>query len=112
MLALQWAAAGTALDNGRAMLVLGELYLYRRAGLPEDNEYALKLRVQAAEYGCANSIGLYRLAQMFAEGKGTSVDMDKAAYWMRKAVARNFPLLEANLARVWLLNNCMDMDGL
>ena len=112
-LALRWGAAGAALDNGRAMVTLGNMYANGRGGLPKDYEEALKLRMRGYERSHSNSGSLYRLAQMFEKGKGTSIDMDKAAYWMRKAVACNSPPgTFAQQARGWLLNNCMDIDGL
>ena len=60
--------------------------------------------------GCANSVVLYRLAQLFAEGKGTFGDMDKAAYWMRKAVARNSLGTSAQQARDWLIARQLEVD--
>ena len=86
------------------------MYANGRGGLPKDYEEALKLRVQGAERHKANSCTLYRLAQMFEEGKGTSVDMDKAAYWMRKAVARNSLGTSAQQARDWLIARQLEVD--
>jgi len=104
-LALRWAAAGVALGNGRAMMTLGDMYAKGMAGLPKDEEEGIKLLVRGAELGNANAKGLYQVAQMFAKGNGTSVDMDKAAYWMRKAVAHNNPKDYGQKARDWLREN-------
>ena len=59
---------------------------------------------------CANSLGLYEIALMFEKGKGSSVDMDKAAEWMRKAVAFNSPITAAQKARDWLIARQLEVD--
>ena len=109
-LALRWAAAGVALGCGIAMTVLGNLYANGRAGLRQDHEEGLRLRVAAAERGCLNTKGLFRLGLMFANGDGTPVDMDKAAEWMRKAVLNNWPPESAQQARDWLTARQLEVD--
>lgn len=101
-LALRWAAAGVALNNGRAMMTLGDMYVHGLAGLPKDQEEGFKLLLRGAELGNANSKGMYQVAQMFAKGNGTSVDKNQAEYWMRKAVAYNAPNDFVQKAKAWL----------
>ena len=99
-LALRWAAAGDALGDSRSSLNLAELFYHGHSGLPIDMEQALRLRLKSATM--ANSLGKYNLAMMYSSGEGTSVDIDEAAKWMRKAVEVNKPERAAQQARDWL----------
>lgn len=99
-LALRWAAAGDALGDTRSSLNLGYLFYHGRAGLPIDMEQAFRLRLKSTDV--ANSKGKYNLAMMYANGEGTSVDIDEAAKWMRESVQHNKPERAAQQARDWL----------
>ena len=101
-LVLRWAAAAAALGDGAAHILLANLYDHGRAGLPLDKEEGFKLRLKGCEMGSANSVGLFNLAESYANGTGTAVDADEAAKWMRKAVARADPPTYAQRARDWL----------
>ena len=107
-LALRWAAVGSHLGSDTAMRVLGKLYIDGKAGLPVDKEEGLKWYKQGCEasadkQGCnVNAAGLRKLALMYAEGEGTTVDINEAAQWMRKAVKHNQPPYAVEKARAWL----------
>ena len=101
-LALRWAAAGDALGSPRASMVLGRLYLNERgnAGLPTDIKEAFRLRLKGIK--AANSMGLYNLGMMYANGEGTAVDLDEAAKYMRMAIEKNSEARGVQQARDWL----------
>ena len=64
-----------------------------------------KLTLKACEQGSPNSLGMYKMAQMYELGIGTPVDMDKAAEWMRCSVRLSDPQSGARKARDWLAAN-------
>ena len=99
-LALRWAAAGDAQGSTLASGILGQLFYHGGAGLPIDMEQAFKFRLKSTNM--ANSQGMYNLAMMYADGEGTSVDIDEAAKGMRKAVQHNNPERAVQQARDWL----------
>jgi len=99
-LALRWSAAGDALGSEAGSVILSEVFYHGHSGLPIDMEQAFRLRLKGA--AVANSQGKYNLAMMYASGEGTSVDIDEAAKWMRKAVEQNKPECAAQQARDWL----------
>ena len=62
-----------------------------------------KLTLKACEQGSPNSLGMYKMAQMYELGIGTPVDMDRAAEWMRRSVRLSDPQSAAQKARDWLI---------
>ena len=64
-----------------------------------------KLTLKACEQGSPNSLGMYKMAQMYELGIGTPVDMDKAVEWMRCSVRLSDPQSGARKARDWLAAN-------
>jgi len=102
VLALRWAAAAAALGNARGMSVLAEMYGKGAAGLPSDKGEEFRLRVNAEQKGVLNSMGMAKLALMYAEGQGTAIDMAKAETMMRKAIAATSSEQGVELARAWL----------
>ena len=64
-----------------------------------------KLTLKACEQGSPNSLGMYKMAQMYELGIGTPVDMDRAADWMRRSVRLSDPQSGAQKARDWLAAN-------
>ena len=45
-----------------------------------------KLTLKACEQYSPNSLGMYKMGQMYELGIGTPIDLDKAAEWMRRSV--------------------------
>ena len=52
-------------------------------GLPQDYQRARELYLKAAELGCAR--GYYNLGQIYREGKGVEMDVNKAKYYYELA---------------------------
>jgi len=105
VLALRWSAAAAALGELNGMINLAQLYDSGRAGLPADHLEAFRLRLQACELfpQSVKSVSLFRIGEAYASGEVTPVDMDKAAEWMRRAVASADPPAFAQKARAWLV---------
>mmetsp|Transcript_15478 Transcript_15478/g.39950 ORF Transcript_15478/g.39950 Transcript_15478/m.39950 type:complete len:297 (-) Transcript_15478:261-1151(-) len=96
-LMLRWAAAGVALDNGYAMVELGNMYRKGRGGLPKDQEEGFRLYNAGGERGFLNAKGMMELAKMYEKGEGTPIDVTKAVMWVRRAAAKG-----DSIARDWL----------
>jgi TPR repeat protein len=113
-LALRWAAAGAALGDGTSMVALGTLYCRGHAGLPTDKDEGFQLYLRGIErlgkYG--NSSMMVHLGRMYENGEGTVCDTYKAAEWMRKAVAINFPAGSSAVqaARDWLAARGLEVE--
>lgn len=104
-LAVRWSSAGAALGNTTSLRCLAKLYEKGAAGLPVDFKEALKLREKAYAQRSCNSKCLLKLGRMYANGHGTSVDMERAKKLMREAVACGKPDMAVREARDWLVGH-------
>jgi TPR repeat protein len=102
-LSLRWASAAVALGCNRSMRFLYEFHKHGLMGMPVDMEEAFKnLFSLVVVQKQGSSGGMRQLALMYANGEGTTPDMDKAVEWMRKAIAKDCDCADARIARVWL----------
>jgi len=67
-------------------------------GLPRDYQRALKLYLQAGELGCAR--GHYNLGQIYREGKGVEMDVNKAKYYYELAAMKGDVHARQNVAAI------------
>ena len=82
--ALKWLRKGSNMNDGYSQYLLGNLYVYGRAGLEEDYDEALKLYRKAIEKGETGPLN--QLCRMYCLGLGVEVDDDEAIKWGMKAV--------------------------
>ena len=103
-LALRWASAGAALGSPEAAEILSEFYYDGLLGIPKDDQEGFRLFKTACEVGVPTSQGCIEIASFYELGRGTAIDIEKAAEWMRKAIAANTVTQEAAVqaARTWL----------
>jgi hypothetical protein len=103
-LSLRWASAAVALGCNRSMSILYTFHKQGLMGMPVDMEEAFKsLFSLVVVQKIGNSRGMRDLALMYANGEGTTPDMDKAAEWMRKVIAKDSECADARIARDWLI---------
>ena len=80
--ALKWLRKGSNMNDGYSQYLLGNLYVYGRAGLEEDYDEALKLYRKAIEKGETGPLN--QLCRMYCLGLGVEVDDDEAIKWGMK----------------------------
>ena len=92
----------------RIGLPLDELERLRAQGSEEGPWYdgifkeVFKLTLKACEEVPPNSLGMFKVGEMYAQGIGTEKDTAKAAEWMRRSVKLDDPAYGAQRARDWL----------
>jgi TPR repeat protein len=109
-LALRWASAAVALDNGSGHRILSKFYLDGLHGIPKDEEEGFRMYATGCEKGFASAKGWVRLAGLYEHGTGTPIDMDKAAECMRKAVRNGSPAGSVETARAWLSAQGLEVE--
>lgn len=86
---------------------LARKYLYGSEDVPQDFDKAYSLFLQEAESG--NSLAMYDLGRMFADGLGREIDLQAAHAWYEKALAaflsaeeeKSKPYLEYRLGKMY-----------
>lgn len=80
---LRYANFAAKLGSAEAMLTLADCYNLNDGGCKTNYSLAMDWYIKAAEKD--ESYAMYRIAEMYEEGKGVPVDIECAVFWYKKA---------------------------